>query len=320
MQGFRTLRGYSTEGRKIVRAALALPAVEASDVAQGHALYVGAALAVAQSDYAEARRMLEKCLVLRRGLGNPPDIAATLSTLSWVRLHEGDAVQARACEEEALALFRKLGDRNGEAIGLQHLGEIDLELADHEGACRHIEESLAIARTIMDGELEAECERMSGEVALEGGDFLTARARFTRALEVSSGTGDKRGEAAALWFLGRTDVVEGNTDSARIRLREALLVFHAFEMRAELLGCLEDLAMLERSVGSVDEAVRHYATAMIARERLGLVRPSRNEQRLRAELAAMRQSLGDAAFEAAWAEGQRCEVEEAIRRALNSAG
>jgi len=62
--------------------------------------------------------------------------------------------------------------------------------------------------------------------------------------------------------------------------------------------------------------VRHYATATIARERLGLVWPPRYEQRLRAEFAAMRQSLGDAAFEAAWADGQRCEVEEAIHRAL----
>jgi len=318
MQGFRTLRGYSTEGRRNVRAALALPAVEASDVAQGHALYVGAALATAQSDYSEARRMLEKCLVLRRGLGNPLDIAATLSTLSWVRLHEGDAIEARACEEEALALFRQLGDRDGEAIGLQHLGEIDRELADHEGACRHIEESLAIARTIMHGELESECERMSGEVAIEEGDFPTARAKFTRALEVSSGVGDKRGEATALWLLGKTDVFQGDTDSARTRLRGALLVFHAFEMRAELLGCLEDIARLERSVGSVEEAVRHYAAVTVARERLGLAWSPRDEQRLRAELAAMRQAVGDGEFEAAWADGQRREVEEAIRRALNS--
>ena len=181
MQGFRTLRGYSTEGRKNLRAALALPAVEGSDQAQGHALYVGAALAASQSDYAEARGMLEKSLVLRRGLGNPSDIAATLSTLSWVRLHEGDAAQARAYEEEALALFRKLGDRNGEAIGLQHLGEIDRELADHESARRHFEESLAIARTIMHAELEGECERMLGEVALEEGDLADC-AREVHAL------------------------------------------------------------------------------------------------------------------------------------------
>ena len=318
MQGFRTLRGYATEGRKNVRAALALAAVEASDVAQGHALYVGAALATGQSDYAEARRMLEKSLGLRRKLGNPVDIAATLSTLSWVRLHEGDAVQARACEEEALALFRKLGDRKGEAIGLQHLGEIDHELADHEGAYRHFDESLAIARTIMHVEVESECERMWGEIALEEGDRLTARSRFKRALEVASSAGDKRGEATALWFLGKTDVLEGKTDSARIRLRAALLVFHAFEMRAELLGCLEDYATLERSIGSVEQAVRHYATVTIGRERLGLAWPPRNEQRLRAEIEEVRNSLGDAAFEAAWSEGQRCEIEESIRRALTS--
>ncbi|MBV9892006.1 MAG: tetratricopeptide repeat protein [Rhizobacter sp.] len=301
-----------------MRAALALPAVEASDVAQGHALYVGAALATAQSDYAEARRMLEKSLALRRKLGNSVDIAATLSTLSWVRLHEGDAVQARACEEEALALFRELGDRKGEAIGLQHLGEIDHELADHEAARRHFDEALVIARTIMHFEVEAECERMSGEVALQDGDCLTARARFERALKVASGGGDKRGEATALWFLGKTDVAEGRTDSARIRLRAAMLVFHEFEMRAELLGCLEDYAGLARSLGAVEQAARDYATATVGHERLGLARPPRTRQRLEAEIAALRRSLGDTAFEAAWADGERCEVGEAVRRALTS--
>ena len=316
MQDFRTLRGYATEGRRNLRVALALPTVEASDVAQGHALYVGAALATAQSDYAEAGPMLEKSLALRRKLGNPVDIAATLSTLSWVRLHEGDATQARACEEEALALFRKLGDHKGEAIGLQHLGEIEHELDDREGACRHFDESLAIARTIMHVEVEGECERMSGEIALEEGDRTSARARFTRALEVADSAGDKRGEATALWFLGKTDLVEGRADSARIRLRAAMLVFHAFGMRAELLGCLEDYAMLERSLGAPEQAVRHCATAAIGRERLGLACPPRNQQRLRAEIAKLRQSLGDAAFEAAWADGQRCEVEDAVRRAL----
>ena len=320
MQGFWTLRGYASEGRKYVRAALALPAIEASELAQGHALYVGAALAISQSDYPEARGMLERSLVLRRALGNPVDIAATLSTLSLVRLHEGDATRARACEEEALAIFRRLGDRIGEAIGLQHLGEIDRELADHESARRHFEECLAIARTNTYVELEGECERMLGEVALEGDDLLTARARFTRSLDVCSGAEDKRGEATALWCLGKADIVEGNADSARIKLSGVLRVFRAFEMRAELLGCLEDHATLARSVGSVEEAVHQYATATIVRERLGLVRPPRNEQRVQAEFAAMRELLGAAAFEAAWADGQRRELQEAIRCALSSAG
>ncbi len=320
MQGFWTLRGYASEGRKYVRAALSLPAVDASDLAQGHALYVGAVLATSQSDYAEARGMLERSLVLRRALGNPVDIAATLSTLSLVRVHEGDAAQARACEEEALAIFRRLGDRIGEAIGLEHLGEIDRELADHEIARRHFEECLAIARTNTYVELEGECERMLGELALEEGDLLTARARFTRSLDVCRDAEDKRGEATALWCLGKADIVEGNADSARLRLSGALRVFRAFEMRTELLGCLEDHATLARSVGSVEEAVYQYATTTIVRKRLGLARPPRCEQRVQAEFAAMRESLGGAAFEAAWADGQRRELQEAIRCALSSAG
>ena len=127
---FRLLRGYATEGRNNLRAALALPAVQGSDVAHAHALYVGAALASSQSDDAEAGRMLEACLALRRGLGNPVEIAATLSTLAQVRLHEGDAETARASEEEALGIFRQLGERIGEAIGLSHLGEICMYVSD----------------------------------------------------------------------------------------------------------------------------------------------------------------------------------------------
>ena len=320
MQGFRTLRGYATEGRRNVRAALVLPAVEASAQAQGHALYVGAALASGQGDYAEARAMLERSLVLRRGLGNEAEIGATLSTLAWVRLHEGDAAQARACEEEALALFRKLGERSGEAVGLEHLGVIDRELADHESACRHFEASAAIARAIGHGDLEGECERMLGEVALEQGDVLNARVRFTRSLEICSGAEDKSGEAAALWRLGKADVLEGHTDSARIRLGGALRVFHAFEMRAELLECLEDHAALARSVGLVEEAVRQYAATTIARERFGLLRQPREELRRQTEFAAMRESIGSAVFEDAWTEGRGREIQEAIRRALFAGG
>src|SRR5204863_7662546 len=142
LQAFRFLRGYSTEGRKYIHAALALPGVIASDVAHGHALYVGAVLADNQSDYAEAVRMLEPCLELRRKIGNPVDVAATLSMLGTVRLHEGDADLARECDQEALAIFRSIDDRIGEAIGLGHLGEIALHVADSAQARDYFEQCL----------------------------------------------------------------------------------------------------------------------------------------------------------------------------------
>ena len=197
LQAFRFLRGYSTEGRKYIHAALALPGVIESDVAHGHALYVGAVLADNQSDYAEAGRMLDLCLELRRRSGHPVDVAATLSMLGTVRLHEGDAERARKCDEEALLIFRDIGDRIGEAIGLGHLGEICLHVFDGVRAREYFEQCLAIAREIDHSELEGESELFLGEISLLAGDVPAARARFDRSLEVAQVAENKRGEALA---------------------------------------------------------------------------------------------------------------------------
>ncbi|MFI5243567.1 MAG: ATP-binding protein, partial [Gemmatimonadales bacterium] len=209
MMGFWMLRGYSTEGRKYVRAALELPAVQASDFIHAHALYVGAALADCQGNHTEARTMLEACLALRRGLGEPVDIAAALSTLSLVQLHTGDAQSALEGEGEALGIFRKSGERIGEAIGLHHLGQIHAYSGDDAQARRYLEECLALARALSYSEIESECEINLGELDLDADDVTSARSWFSRSLGVSQGAGDRRGEATALWWMAKADLAAG---------------------------------------------------------------------------------------------------------------
>jgi predicted ATPase len=316
MQGFWILRGYSTEGRKLVRAALALPAIEASSVAQGWALYVGAALAESQSDHAEARKMLETCLELRRQLGNEIDIAATLSTLSLARLQAGDTVGAAAGETEALQIFQRLGDRRGEAIGLLHLGQISLFEGDDGAARTHLDQCLAIAREIKHQELEAECELFLGATALQGDDRAQAGLRFKRSLTVCREAGDKRGEAHALWWLGHLDLRSGDIVSARTRLSEALRAFRAFEAWEDVLGCLEDHAVLALAEGLPDVSVGLAAVATKARERLGLVHSPRDEARWQAHLAEMRLAVPDLQYSGVWLDAQEWQIDVAIRHAL----
>jgi predicted ATPase/class 3 adenylate cyclase len=311
--GFWLLRGYATEGRGYIRAALALPGVQASDEAHAHALYVGAALADSQSNHAEALRMLEQCLALRRGLGKPVDIAATLSTLSLVRLHAGDADGARKGEDEAVQLFRQLGDRIGEAIGLLHLGQIFTHAGDYAQARSHVVQCLAIARDVRHLEIEGECERMLGELALEAGDVPGAYARFERALRICREAEDKRDEAIALWWMGKADVARGDGDSARMRFRGALHAFQAFEMHAEALDCLDDHAALLQSSGYAEHAVRLYGAIDASRERRALARAPRGARHWENRLAAARASLDPAAFDAAWSSGRSWSLEEAIR-------
>ena len=148
MQGFWIMRGYFTEGRRLANAALELPAVESSSLAKAHALYVGAALAWRQADHAEARRMFETSLAIRRELGDPVAIAATLSSLSMARLQAGDASGARKDGVEAIEIFRRLGDRVGEAIGFSNLGQIALYETDYDGARTHLNAGLLLARKL----------------------------------------------------------------------------------------------------------------------------------------------------------------------------
>jgi predicted ATPase/class 3 adenylate cyclase len=317
LMGFRLLRGYSTEGRKYIHAALALPGVLESDVAHAHALYTGAVLADNQSDYAEAGRMLEPCLELRRRIGNPGDIAGTLAMLATTRLREGDAERARLSAEEALAIFRQMGEPTGEAIGLGRLGEIAMYVFDDAKARKHFEECLAITKAIANHELEGECELYLGELSLDAGDLPAASARFARSLAVAREAENKRGEALALWLNGKLNVATGDTSAARVELGAALRAFREAEMTAEVLGCIEDHAALLQTLGLVEEAVHIRGAAAAARERLMLRRPIRSVARWDAAIAAARLAIGSDAFDRALAEGTAWPLDTAVKRALS---
>jgi tetratricopeptide (TPR) repeat protein len=262
--------------------------------------------------------MLETCLRLRRALGNEVDIAATLSTLSMARLQSGDAAGAAVNESEALEIFKRLEDRIGEAIGLLHLGQIGLHRGDDAMARLHLEQGLAIAREIRHQEVEGECELVLGEVAFEMADPAQASLRFKRSLTVCREAGDKRGEANALRWLARVDLQAGDLASARLRLADALRAFRAFEMREELLGCLEDHAELALAESKVEIAAGLAASAAKSRERLGLTRSPRAELRWQALIGRLRRTMTEAPFESAWDEAQQWQIDEAIGHALSS--
>lgn len=315
MQGFWMLRGYVTEGRTYVRAAIDMPAIQKSDLATSFALYVGAALATGQSDHAEARRMLETCLGLRRGLGSDVDIAATLSTLSLAHLQAGDVDSAAQGEHEALQIFEKLGHRFGQAICLLHMAQIrvfegqDVEARDFADRC------LALAREIGHKEIEAECELVQGEIDFEAGDLAAARVRIGRSLQVCHEAGDKRGGAKAEWWLGRVALRQGDSSAAISHLLAAVRAFSDAEMREELLGALEDCSRLACALAQPDAAGPLAAAAANARKRMNLARSRRHEARWAAYVEELEKALGDGTLAPALQEASAMSVRDAIRLA-----
>jgi tetratricopeptide (TPR) repeat protein len=316
--GFWTLRGYASEGRGLVKAALELPEIDASDLAKAHALYVGAGLAEAQSDHVEACRMLESCLELRRGLGRPAEIAATLSTLSIARLRGGAAAAASAAEQEALKIFRELGERVDEGIALLHLGQIGHYIGDDGQATTYVQQSLKLAQEIDNPELEGECHLMLGKCAFDAQDHDAAARHLSSSLEVCTRAADKRGEANALWWLGKIDLAQDKLESARRHLGAAVGPFRSFEMWDELLGCLEDFALLMTREGAAAPAVQVSAWSSKIRQRLNLARAPRVEARWQSHLTRLREGLTEAAYAAEWQRGwDQLEADDAVRLSLS---
>ena len=316
---FRLLRGYATEGRKNVRAVLALPGIQEANRFRANALYVGGVLASDQGDYAEATRMLTECLAIRRGLSDPRETAAALSELATLHLQRDDLAKAAEYEAEAITIFRDLDDKLGEGLGLITLGQISMRQTDNKKAQEFFEKCLAIARRIEHRELESDCERHLGDLALREGNLQAANARFTRSLRICQDAQDKRGEAITLWHLGRADAAGGGNELARRRLSEALRALQAFDMNSEALDCMADYASLMEAAGQAETAVRLYAAIAAAREMLGLPGAAHRDAEMKSRLTATRANLGDRVFDAAWSMGRTWSRDDAIEHALASA-
>jgi len=312
MQSFWILRGYASEGRRIIRSALSISAIQESDLAQAWSLYVGAALAESQSDHSEALEMLERCLLLRRRLVHREELAGTLSTISLARLQAGDIDGARGSAREALQIFSEAGDRRGEAIENLHLGQIAAHAGDDSTARSHFEQCLAIAREIGQQECEGAGELNLGILACDEGDIAQSAQHFERSLAVCRDAADKRGEASAVRWLGRLALISGDLLLARERLIEAAMAFRAFEMWEELLDCLEDLATVSALGGALARAIRLSAVATEARDQLRLVRSPRHEEKWTKQIAELRQAAEPATFDAEWAVGAGWAVEDAL--------
>jgi len=320
LSGFWLLRGYTNEGRKLVQAALALPAIQASDMARAHALYTEAVLATGQGDHVTASRMLETCLDLRRQLGDPVWIAATLSTLAAARLHAGDVRGAAACETEALELFAAGNDRYGQALGWLQWAQIHVWAGHTEDALSALEQALTHARAIGNREVEADSELTAAEVHMLRGQPESASQAVQRSLKVCRDAADKRGEASATWWQGRLALLAGDADAARVLLPKALRELKAHDMRSQMLGCLDDMALLLALEGSPAAALGLAVASDGARARLVLNRSPWDEQRWRDRLREIWNAVPEAVAEMSSESGRGLETEDALRLALDEGG
>ena len=218
---FRTLRGYSREARNNMRAALVLPGIREPNVARAHALYVGGALAINQSDRAEATKMLTSAWQFAGGWarrGKPPRHCPRWRRCTCSRTTSRRRENTRRRRSEFFANSEIVSARRSDCKTWARFPCGRPTMRAHRSSSSSVWQ---LPRASEHQELESDCERNLGDLALRRGDLASAQERYARSLEVCREAHDKRGEAIALWRLGRTDLAVGDFESASKKLAEA---------------------------------------------------------------------------------------------------
>ena len=193
-----------------------------------------------------------------------------------VFLLQGDNKSARPFLEESLAIRRELGDKLGIAVTLNTLGEVARAEGDYAKARSLYEESTALAREIGTQEIISANLTNLGAVAYHEGDFASARSFYMEALAITQELGHKAGISFSLDGFAAIVMRQGETERA-----------------AQLAGAAE---ALREVIGFELET-----NELIFRNRY---------------VAETRAALDEADFAAAYEQGRKLKLEEAVALCL----
>src|SRR6266700_2251936 len=188
---FWQTRGYWSEGRRWLKAALALPEAGKRTPVRARALGAAGELAGAQTDWQEANQLLSESMTLFKEVGDESGFVLPLSTMGWILVRQGDYAAAVSIMEECITRCRTLG-RNWELCRvLLWLGNLIYLQGDLAQATALSQEGLALARELGDKLFILQTLETLGSIALSQGDLEQAITYFTEGLSVAQELGNE---------------------------------------------------------------------------------------------------------------------------------
>ncbi len=273
---FQEERGHAEEARAWLTKALAAPGAEARSVTRARALYGAGILAFRNLDDDMAREAFEEC----RGIAQEQDYIRldVRATTGFARLalRRGDTREVRRWSEEALAIARERGEKEDAASPLHMLAAAARVEGDLSRAKAFYRENLALHREL--GRMDTVSVELGnlGALAVLEGNLSEAEPLIRESLEIAYKRGDRYVAPYELIWLGRVALGRGNPT-------RAATLFAAAKAQFDATGLAMD----------PDEGPEYEKG-----------------------LAAIRGALDDAPFEAAWAEGKKMNLDDAVTFAL----
>jgi tetratricopeptide (TPR) repeat protein len=277
-----------------------------------------------QTDYARATTLMEESLALARQSGDTLGAGLALYALAVLAERRGDDARAAALHQESLGLFRACGDIGSMAAALTSLGVVMQRQGHLARAVALYEEGLALYRAVQNKSGIIWALNNLARVAHLDGDEDRAEAVLAEALALEQHLGRTPGLAGLLLSLGRIASDRGHLERAAALLGRSLAMFSEAGDPENLLGCLEEVAVLacrlaEAGPGAGEAAARAarlWGALSAMRATMHEHLPAAQQRAHDQARSAVRAILGEQVFAAAWAEGQRLSVAQAIDEGL----
>lgn len=280
-------------------------------------------VAVAQRDWEKAASLFQESLAIYRELGDK-EISFDVRNrnpaheLAFVAESQGDMARALRLFEEGLALERELGNPHHIAWALRYLGEFLCRQGDYVRAKRLYESSLGLVQSMKDKYCTADALTGLARVAQLLDDEQRAAELAEEALALYEQLGYRRRIPEAPHILARS-LYRRDPERAAGLLRSSLLMWQEMGPGREIAGTLETLGSVSLLRGMGEQAIRFFGMADAVRDLVGFAVTAWERSAREKELGTARAELGEAVFDAAWEEGNRMTMEQAVAYASEHA-
>jgi tetratricopeptide (TPR) repeat protein len=319
LMAFWDTRGHDSDARVWLEGALALSSMLPTAVRARLLAETAHSVRATRGNSERAQALGIQSLALYRELGDTWGIARVLRFLGWVAYDQGDQASMQARFEESLALYRELGDPWGLASSLQGLAAWLLYQGHHARARILLEESLALCQKSGNRHGIAQALQVLGNVLRMQGDYAQAAAHLVKSTALFRELGNKAMAASSLNRLGYVAEHQGDLPAMAAHFSESLALGNELGDKWIIAKNLIGLAGALTAQGQPQRAARLFGAAEALHDTIGQIMNPLDRTDYDRNVTAARTQLGEAAWEAGYAEGRAMSLEQAIAEGLRVA-
>ena len=277
-------------------------------------------MAWSQGDYTTAEGFYTQSLALQQALGDKLGAGNALLNLGNVARYRGDYAAARALYERSLPLFEEIGHKRGIGAIIYNWGNLAVLQGDPATAKVFYEKALALYKVMGFKAGINDTLVKLGTLALDQGNYAAAQTIYEDVLADIEENGNKPNLAFIWSQLGEVALARGDYAAAQKLFQDSLPIFYAMQNKLGLaydcLGVAAIAGLTASSPGAAQHAIHLAAAAESLFAALNTAIDLGFRQRSTPGIEAARKYLGEAAWAAAWTEGEKLTLEELVQLAM----